>query len=608
MKKSFFFICFTFFSCSLIVPAVFGQAGRPPATKTPGPANRSSHAGLQPDGNKPAWWKEAIVYQIYPRSFKDHDGDGIGDLKGIISKLDYLKSLGITAVWLNPIYSSPNDDNGYDISDYRNIMKEFGTMEDFNVLLKGLHERHIRFVMDLVVNHSSDEHEWFRQSRSSRDNPYRNYYHWWNAERGKPPYRYSLFDVNHDAWRYDSLTDAYYLHYFSRKQPDLNWENPALRKEIYGIMRFWADKGVDGFRLDAFQFVAKDTTWPKFPDGFEKDFFQYYAIGPHLHDYLREMYGQIFSHYPVMSVAEGAGRNMQDAHDLVDADRKELNLAYAFDGVSVPRPEGYKLSEFKEVFSRWDSAFADKGWISIFLANHDQARMVSRFGNDSPPFRELSSKMLTTFILTMRGTPFYYNGDELGMTNIRFDKIEDYRDMATLNDYQYQKNKGADMAAYMDFIRFSARDNGRTPFQWDSSPQAGFTAGEPWIKVNPNYPVLNAAAQEKDPASPLNYFRKMVALRKKNPVFVYGRYLDLDRENPVVYAYTREYRGQKMLVLLNFSATDAKTAIPVNMANAKLILSNYKDVFPGKRIEAPGGDRAGARIMLRPYEAIIYKL
>ena len=386
------------------------------------------------------WWKEAIVYQIYPRSFKDTDGDGVGDLKGIISKLDYIKSLGVDVIWLNPIYSSPNDDNGYDVSDYRNIMKDFGTIEDFDALLKGMHKRGLKLVMDLVVNHSSDEHEWFKQSRSSRTNTYRNYYHWWDAERGKPAYRYSLFDVNHDAWKYDSLTNAYYLHYFSRKQPDLNWENPKLRQEIYGIMKFWADKGIDGFRLDAFQFAAKDTTFPAFPAGFEKNFVQYYAMGPHLHNYLQEMNSEVLSKYDVMSVAEGAGNTFEDAHDLVDADRHELNMAYAFEGVDIANdPKGYSLLHFKEVFSKWDSVFAEKGWLSIFLANHDQARMVTRFGNDSPEFRDISSKMLTTFILAMRGTPYYYNGDELGMTNIRFDKIDDYRDMSMLNEYQYQK-------------------------------------------------------------------------------------------------------------------------------------------------------------------------
>lgn len=560
--------------------------------------------GLCAQSNKPLnndrkWWKEAVVYQLYPRSFKDSNGDGIGDLKGIISKLDYLKSLGITAIWVNPIYSSPNDDNGYDISDYRNIMKEFGTMEDFDALVKGLHERNIKFVMDVVVNHSSDEHEWFKQSRSSRTSPYRDYYHWWNAEKGKPPYRYSLFDINHDAWMYDSTTNAYYLHYFSRKQPDLNWENPKLRQEIYDMMKYWADKGVDGFRLDAFQFASKDITYPEFPKGFEKDFIQYYAMGPHLHDYLKEMNKQVFSQYDVMSVAEGAGRNLQEAHDLVDEDRKELNMAYAFDGVDIAKPEGYSLLHFKKVFSKWDSAFAQKGWLSIFLANHDQARLVTRFGNDKPEFREVSSKMLTTFIMTMRGTPYYYNGDELGMTNIRFEKIEDYRDVPTLNEYQYQKKIGSDISKYMEFIKFNCRDNGRTPFQWNSTAFSGFSTAEPWIKVNPNYTTLNAELQEKDLNSPLNYFRKVVALRKSNPVLVYGKYTLLDKQNPSVYAYTRELDGEKMLILLNFTNSTATTTLPLDLKKAKLISSNYKE--SGKALNKN-------QVTLRPYEAIIYKL
>ncbi|WP_247232927.1 alpha-glucosidase [Telluribacter sp. SYSU D00476] len=540
------------------------------------------------------WWKEAIVYQIYPRSFQDSDGDGVGDLKGILSRLDYIKSLGITAVWLNPIYSSPNDDNGYDISDYRGIMREFGTMEDFDALLKGMHDRGIKLIMDLVVNHSSDEHEWFQQSRSSRTNPYRNYYHWWPAEKGTPPYRYSLFDVNHDAWAYDSLTNAYYLHYFSRKQPDLNWENPKVRQEVYDIMKFWADKGVDGFRLDAFQFAAKDTTFPEFPKGYEKNFTLYYAMQGNLHEYLKEMNREVFSKYDVMSVAEGAGNTFEDAHNLVDADRQELNMAYAFEGVDIAKPEGYSLLTFKEVFSRWDSSFAEKGWLSIFLANHDQARMVSRFGNDSPEFRAPSSKMLSTFIMTMRGTPYYYYGDELGMTNGDFQRIEEFRDVQTLNEYQYQKNQGADMARFLERKKFESRDNGRTPFQWDDSRHAGFTTGTPWIKVAPNYKTINAAAQEKDPNSCLNYFRELVKLRKNNLALVYGDYTLLDEANPNTYSYTRELDGKKFLILLNFTSTPASTNTGLDVSKARVVLGNY-----------PQPSRDGK---LQPYESVIYEL
>ncbi|MBS1530610.1 MAG: alpha-glucosidase [Bacteroidetes bacterium] len=540
------------------------------------------------------WWKEAVVYQIYPRSYMDSNGDGIGDLKGIISKLDYIKSLGVNVVWLNPIYSSPNDDNGYDVSDYRNIMQDFGTMADFDELLKGLHQRGIKLVMDLVVNHSSDEHEWFKQSRSSRTNPYRDYYHWWNADRGKPNPRYSLFDVNHDAWMYDAKTNAYYLHYFSRKQPDLNWENPKLRKEVFDIMKFWADKGIDGFRLDAFQFAAKDTTFPAFPPGYEKEFSKYYAMGPHLHDYLEEMNREVLSKYDVMSVAEGAGNSFKDAHDLVDSDRHELNMAYAFEGVDIAKPEGYSVLHFKQVFSKWDSVFAEKGWLSIFLANHDQARMVSRFGNDNPQFRDISSKMLTTFIMTMRGTPYYYNGDELGMTNAGFTDIKDYRDVSVLNEYKHQQNIGADMQAFMKRTEFSARDNGRTPFQWNASANAGFTTGTPWINVNPNYKTINEEAEDKDPNSVLNYFRKIVKLRHDNRALVYGKYTLLDKNNPDTYAYTRELNGKKLLVTLNFRDHPAKVNTRLDIGKAKVLIGNYAS--------------PSTNGMLRPYEAVVYKV
>ena len=547
------------------------------------------------------WWKEAIVYQIYPRSFKDSDGDGIGDLKGIISRLDYLKSLGITAVWLNPIYSSPNDDNGYDVSDYRNIMKDFGTMADFDELLKGLHQRGIKLVMDLVVNHSSDEHEWFKQSRSSRTSPYRNYYHWWNAEKGTPPYRYSLFDVAHNAWKYDTLTNAYYLHYFSSKQPDLKWENPKLRQEVYEIMKFWAEKGIDGFRLDAFQFAAKDTTYPRFPSGFEKNFVKFYAMQGNLHGYLQEMNNEVLSKYNVMSVAEGAGNSFEDAHNLVDEDRKELNMAYAFDGVDIAKPDGYSLVHFKEVFSRWDSAFANNGWLSIFLANHDQARLVSRFGNDSPQFREASSKMLSTFIMTMRGTPYYYNGDELGMTNANFQKLEDFRDVQTRNEYKYAQNTGGDLKATLRRLQLSSRDNSRTPFQWDNSPNAGFTTGTSWIKVAPNYNVINAAAQENDSNSCLNYFRRLVKLRTEHiGVLVYGKYTMLDKANPKVYSYLRQDGSEKMLIVLNFSSSSAIANIGLNLSNAKVVLSNY--------LESPTHNKQKSTLTLKPYQAVVYKL
>ncbi len=544
------------------------------------------------DSTNKKWWKEAVIYQLYPRSFKDMDGDGIGDLKGIISELDYLKSLGIDAIWLNPIYGSPNDDNGYDVSDYRDIMKDFGTMEDFDSLLKGMHERGIKLVMDLVVNHSSDEHKWFKEAKSSRSNPYRNYYHWWDAERGKPNYRYSLFDIHKDAWKLDTPTNSYYLHYFSRKQPDLNWENPKLRQEVYDIMKFWLDKGIDGFRMDAFQFCAKDTTFPVFNGLNDKTFIQYYAMQPPIHDYLKEMNKEVLSKYDVMSVAEGAGKNFQDAHDLVDEDRNELNMAYAFDAVDVATDSNYSVVKLKKIFSDWDSVFAEKGWLSIFLANHDQARMVTRFASDRPEFRELSSKMLNTFILSMRGTPYCYYGDELGMVNIRFNKIEDYNDMPTLNEYKYLVETGGNIEKFLKMKQYSCRDNGRTPMQWNATTNAGFTTGKPWLKVNPNYVTINKEAQDKDPNSCLNYFRKMIQLRKSNEALVYGKYTLLDKKNPTVYAYTREWNGKKFLVLLNFSEQNATYSVGIDLSKAEVKIHNYED--------------AGKAGMLRPFEAVVY--
>ncbi len=549
----------------------------------------------------PAWWKEAVIYQIYPRSFKDTNGDGVGDLKGIIEKLDYIQSLGVDMVWLNPIYSSPNDDNGYDISNYRDIMAEFGNMADFDELIKGLHDRGIKFVMDVVVNHSSDEHEWFKQSRSSRDNPYRDYYHWWPAEKGQPPYRWSYFDEKGEAWRYDSLTNAYYLHYFSQKQPDLNWENPKVRQEVYDIMKFWAEKGVDGFRLDAFQFASKDTTFPALPEGYEKDVknvIKYYGMGPHLHDYLREMYDQVLSKYDVFAVSEGAGSSFEDAHALVDADRKELQMAYHFEGMDVGSSlNRYTLSEFKQVYTRWDQSFAEKGWLSIYLANHDQPRMVSKYGNDNPEFRDASSKMLQTFILSMRGTPYCYYGDELGMTNIHFDSIEQYRDIAAINGYKKALAAGEDMDLFMKTLNFMSRDNGRTPMQWDATEHAGFTTGTPWLPVNENHSFINVETEQKDPNSCLNYFRKMVQLRKNNPVLVYGDYELLLPDHESLYAYTRTLGEDKMLILLNFSTQTTALDLPENLTLNDLLINNY-----------PSVDRANNRLNLQPYQAIIFSL
>ena len=546
------------------------------------------------------WWKEGVIYQIYPRSFKDTSGNGVGDLQGIIQKLDYIESLGVTMVWLNPIYESPNDDNGYDISDYRAIMKEFGTMEDFDELLEGLHQRGIKFVMDVVVNHSSDEHEWFKQSRSSRDNPYRDYYHWWPAEKGKPNHRWSFFDENSDAWKYDKQTDAYYLHYFSQKQPDLNWENPKVRQEVYDIMKFWADKGVDGFRLDAFQYVSKDITFPPFPEGYDiniPNVIKYHGMGPHIHTYLKEMYEQVLSKYDVFAVSEGVGSTLEDAHNLVDEDRKELQMAYHFEATDmVTTLEKCTLAQFKESFTKWDTSFAEKGWISIYLSNHDQSRFVNRYGSDKPAFKDYSAKMLNTFILSMRGTPYTYYGDELGMTNIGFTKIEQYKDIAAINGYKKAATDGEDLDLHLKNLNLLSRDNGRTPMQWDDTNNAGFSSETPWLPVHENHTTVNVANQQNDHNSVLNHFRKMVALRKDNLLLVYGEYEIIQEEHPTIYAYSRTLDDEQMKILLNFSELTSKINLSNLVQIKEVLINNYNELLIDKNT-----------ITLQPYQAVVLK-
>ena len=546
------------------------------------------------------WWKEGIVYQIYPRSFKDTSGNGVGDLRGIIHKLDYIKSLGVTMVWLNPIYESPNDDNGYDISDYRAIMKEFGSMEDFDELLEGLHKRGIKFIMDVVVNHSSDEHEWFQQSRSSRNNPYRDYYHWWPAEKGKPNHRWSFFDENSDAWKYDEQTDAYYLHYFSQKQPDLNWENPKVRQEVYDIMKFWAEKGVDGFRLDAFQYVSKDITFPPFPEGYDVDVpsvIEYHGMGPHIHSYLKEMNEQVLSKYDVFAVSEGVGSTLQDAHDLVDKNRNELQMAYHFEATDmVTTLEKCTLAQFKESFTKWDKSFAEKGWIAIYLSNHDQSRFINRYGSDKPAFKDYSAKLLNTFILSMRGTPYTYYGDELGMTNIGFTKIEQYKDIAAINGYKKAATDGEDLDLYLQKLNLLSRDNGRTPMQWDATKNAGFSNETPWLPVHENHSTVNVLHQENDQNSVLNHFRKMVALRKDNLLLVYGNYEIIQDDHPTIYAYSRTLEDQQMIILLNFSELESSISLPNFDHNKEVLINNYNEFSIDENT-----------ITLKPYQAVVLK-
>jgi len=496
-------------------------------------------------------------------------------------------------VWMNPFFESPMIDNGYDVSDYRAIQPRYGSMEDFQNMLDGMHKRGIKLILDVVVNHSSIEHDWFKQSRSSRDNPYRDYYHWWPAEKGEPPFRHSLFDPE-GAWTYDEQTNAYYLHYFAAAQPDLNWENPKVRYEVYDIMKFWAEKGVDGFRMDAFQYASKDTTFPEWPKGHEKDFNKWYGMNPPLHGYLNEMYNEVISKYDIFAVAEGAGTTLQDAHDIVDADRKELQMAYHFDYVGSDK---LKLTDFKAIFTKWDTSFAEEGWLSIFLSNHDNSRLVNRFGNSSPEYRTVSTQMLNTFMLSMRGTPYTYFGDELGMTNIDMPSIEEYVDVSALGDYKRAVKEGKDLGEFMKNLNFYSRENSRTPMQWNDSKNAGFTTTTPWKKVNPDYKDINVAKQDKDPNSVLNHFRKMVKVRNENKVLVYGKYELLDKNNEDIYAYTRELDGEIMLVLLNFTDQDSSITLPQIKQLADIQINNYSSLAINNHT-----------ITLKPYQAIIVSL
>ncbi|HXD77778.1 MAG TPA: alpha-glucosidase [Puia sp.] len=516
---------------------------------------------------KRRWWKEAVIYQVYPGSFKDGDGDGKGDLRGILSELDYIESLGVDVVWINPVYVSPGEDNGYDISDFRAIDPQFGSMEDLEQLIDALHRRRMRIVMDMVVNHTSDAHEWFRQARRSRDDPRYSWYLWWPAENGDPPNRCGFFDADGKAWEYNEPTNSWYLHYFSQHQPDLNWGNPVVRREIYEMLRFWLDKGVDGFRMDAISFISKDTTWPeitteKLERDFGGDWGNYYATGPRLHDYLRELRKEVLDGRDAVIIGESSGIPAERAPDFVAQDRKELDMIFHFEGVSVGyvpgefkkvSPGGYRLAEFKAVYSRWDRALAGCGWNIIYLGNHDQPRMVSRWGDDAEIFRERSAKLLFTFLLTMRGTPSLFNGDELGMTNIRFRRIEDYRDIETRRVYDRIRRKKGDTDAFLRDQQLTARDNSRTPFQWNAGEHAGFTEGEPWMPVNPNHIHVNRESAERDRDSVLWFVRRLLRLRREHDVLVYGGYRLLLPEDPDIYAYRRSDEGSEITVLLNFS-------------------------------------------------------
>ena len=524
---------------------------------------------------KKNWWKESVIYQIYPRSFKDSNGDGIGDLQGIISKLDYLQDLGVDIVWLSPIYQSPNDDNGYDISDYYNIMSEFGTMEDFDEMLQGMHDRGIRLLMDLVVNHTSDEHHWYQEARKSPDSPYRDYYFF----RKEPPNNWqSIFGG--PAWDYDEVAGEYYLHLFTKKQPDLNWENPKVRQEVYKLMRFWLDKGVDGFRMDVIPMISK---FLDFPDGDFSDFNKVidtlYTNGPRVHEFLQEMHEEVLQHYDIMTVGEGVGIAPDQANLYVGENRRELNMVFHFGHMFIDHGPGGKfdvvdfpLTAFKEVFNRWDKAVGKEGWLNIYLDNHDFPRMVSRFGNDKE-YHEPSAKMLAILILTLRGTPCIYHGSEIGMTNVAFDHLKDYRDVETLNAIQEWTENGKNLNELLNIIHVQGRDNVRTPFQWDDSENGGFTTGTPWIKSNPNYTFINAAAEMDKEDGIYHFYKKLLAWRKKYPVLVYGDYQEHTQGDEQLFGYVRADEEQAYYIVHNFTSEVQNPKLPAG--HWEVLISNY---------------------------------
>lgn len=551
------------------------------------------------------WWKESVVYQIYPKSFKDSNGDGVGDIRGIIQKLDYLKELGVNVLWISPMLESPQDDNGYDISDYRRIYKEYGNMEDYEELLSEAHKRDIRILMDLVVNHTSDEHNWFVESRKSKDNPYRDYYIWKDPVNGKEPNNWGGA-FGGSAWEYDPQTQMYYLHLFSKKQPDLNWENEKVRQEVYDMMTFWCEKGIDGFRMDVISMISKDQT---FPDGemnnsLYGDFGPYCVHGPRVHEFLQEMNREVLSRYDIMTVGETSGVTIEEAQKYAGEAGKELNMVFQFEHVDNGSgdygkwtTEKYDFKEFKRIMIKWQEELQGKAWNSLFLGNHDQPRSVSRFGNDNPAYRETSAKMLATCLHMMQGTPYVYQGEELGMTNVYFDKLEDYRDIESINFFTELTEAGLMTPEYMmKCLMLRSRDNARTPMQWDDSEQAGFTDGESWIKVNPNYKEINAAQQLEDPNSIFYYYQKLIRLRKEKDIIVYGEFEPIYRDDEQIFAYIRRQKQEKLLTVCNFSDKNAEMEIPEEFKGAECLITNLdRTVFEG-------------RIVLKPYEAfVLYK-
>lgn len=546
---------------------------------------------------KRTWWKEAVIYQIYPRSFMDSNGDGIGDLQGIISRLDYLKYLGIDVIWLSPVYKSPNDDNGYDISDYQDIMDEFGTMEDFDELLAAAHARGIKIVMDLVVNHTSDEHQWFVESQKSRDNAYRDYYIWREGKDAQTPPNNWGSCFGGSAWQYDEKTGMYYLHLFSKKQPDLNWDNPKVRGEVFDMMTWWCDKGIDGFRMDVISMISKTK---EMPDGKNGDFGPYCIHGPNVHHYLREMNEKVLSKYDIMTVGETAGVTTTLAQHYAGEDAHELDMVFQFEHVDGDGKYGKWTDEkiplvtLKKTLSRWQTELYGKAWNSLFWDNHDQPRAVSRFGDDRPMYREVSAKMLATCLHMLQGTPYIYQGEELGMTNYPFRRPSDFRDIESVNAYREWCSEGRlSHEVFWPCITFKSRDNARTPVQWDDSPHAGFTTGTPWIAVNPNYTEINAKAETADPDSVFHYYKKLIALRKAYPVVVYGKYETMMEDSEELYVYTRAFEKESLLVVCSFCDHDTNFTLPAEFAGASCLICNVENEY------------GNPKMTLKPYEAFV---
>jgi alpha-glucosidase len=552
---------------------------------------------------KKAWRKEAVGYQIYPRSFQDSNGDGIGDLQGVIQRLDYIKELGIDVIWICPMYKSPNDDNGYDISDYQDIMEDFGTMEDFDQLLKEVHNRDMKLIIDLVLNHTSDEHPWFIESKSSKDNPKRDWYIWRDGVKGKEPNNWeSIFGGS--AWQYDEETDQYFLHVFSTKQPDLNWENEEVREALYDTVNWWLDKGIDGFRIDAISHIKKRAGLPDMLNPKKEKYvssFDMHMNQKGIHTFLQEFKDRTYANYDVMSVGEANGVKADEAELWVGKENGKMDMIFQFEHLGLWDAEtnpDLDIVELKKVLTRWQKGLEGNGWNALFIENHDKARVVSTWGNDKEYWKESATAMAAMYFL-MQGTPFIYQGQEIGMTNVQFPSIEDYDDVAVKNLYRIKREEGLPHQDIMEIIWASSRDNSRTPMQWSAGGNSGFTSGTPWMKVNPNYKTINVEAQEKDENSILNFYKKMIQLKKREDVFTYGIYDLLLEKDKQIYAYTRTGENTSMVVITNLSTKNAVCDLgKLNVSSENLLLNNYEVENHGEL----------SKLTLKPYEARVYRL